>query len=63
MKNFLVSHPSYSLDLALNDFHIFPKLKDHLGGQRFETDGELQDAVTKFVNRLAADFFEAGFQK
>lgn len=58
----LVSHPPYSPDLAPNDFHLFPKLKNCLGGQRFQTDGELQDAVTKFLNGLAAEFFEVGFQ-
>lgn len=57
----LVSHPPYSPNLALKDFHLFSKL--NLGGQRFETGGELQDAVTKFVNGLTADFFEVDFQK
>lgn len=59
----LVEHAPYSPDLAPSDFHLFPKLKQHLGGQRFETDEELQEAVTKFLHGLAADFFEAGFQK
>ena len=53
----VIAHPSYSP----NDFHLFPKLKEHLGGQRFETDKELQ--VSKFLNGLAAEFFEAGMQK
>ncbi|KAL4712503.1 hypothetical protein ACJJTC_007519 [Scirpophaga incertulas] len=37
--------------------------QQYLGGQRFETDEEVQEAVTKFLHGLAADLFEAGFQK
>ncbi|GBO39036.1 hypothetical protein AVEN_42412-1 [Araneus ventricosus] len=29
-------HPAYSPDLATNDFHIFPELKNWLGGQSFQ---------------------------
>jgi hypothetical protein len=31
-------HPAYSPDLAPSDFHLFPKLKEFLGGKRMETD-------------------------
>ena len=34
--DFLVlPHPPYSPDLAPSDFHLFPKLKEHLKGERF----------------------------
>ena len=59
---YILQHAPYSPDLAPSDFHLFPKLKQHLSGQRFETDEELQEAVTTFLNGLAADFFAAGFQ-
>nr|CAH7746809.1 unnamed protein product [Callosobruchus chinensis] len=36
----LLDHAPYSPDLAPSDFHLFPKLKQHLGGQRFSTDEE-----------------------
>jgi histone-lysine N-methyltransferase SETMAR len=28
----VLSHPPYSSDLAPSDFHLFPKLKEHLAG-------------------------------
>ena len=59
----LLDHAPYSPDLAPSDFHLFPKLKQHLGGQRFSTDEEVKEAVTKYIGGLAAEFFEAGFQK
>jgi histone-lysine N-methyltransferase SETMAR len=31
-------HPPYSPDLAPSDFHLFPKLKEHLRGQYFGSD-------------------------
>ncbi|GFR67681.1 transposase [Elysia marginata] len=31
-------HPPYSPDLAPSDFFLFPKLKDYLKGNRYETD-------------------------
>jgi hypothetical protein len=37
----LLLHPLYSPDLASSDFHLFPKLKILLGGQRFSTMEEL----------------------
>ena len=59
----LLDHAPYSPDLAPSDFHLFPKLKQHLGGQRFNTDEEVKEAVCKFIDGLAAEFFEEGFQK
>ncbi|KAK3796147.1 hypothetical protein RRG08_018148 [Elysia crispata] len=45
----LLEHPRYSPDLAPCDFHLFPKMKEHLRGQRFETEEDIVQA-TKFVN-------------
>lgn len=59
----LLAHAPYSPDLAPSDFHLFLKLKQHLGGQRFNTDEEVKEAVSKFIDGLAAEFFEEGFQK
>ena len=38
---------AYSPDLAPNDFH--------LGRQRFNTDEEVKEAVSKFIDELAAE--------
>jgi len=58
----LVKHAPYSPDVAPSDFHWFPKLKQSLGGQHFKTEEDVQQAVTTFLNGLAAEFFETGFQ-
>jgi histone-lysine N-methyltransferase SETMAR len=41
----VLDHPPYSPDLAPSDFNLFGPLKKHLGGRRFATDGEVQQAV------------------
>jgi transposase len=46
-------HPAYSPDLAPSDFHLFPKLKECLGGRRFKRDEEVKDAVKEWLNGLA----------
>ncbi|GFS16633.1 transposase [Elysia marginata] len=38
-------HPLYSPDLAPRDFFLFPKLKDYLRGNRYETDEDVKNAV------------------
>jgi histone-lysine N-methyltransferase SETMAR len=48
-------HPAYSSDLAPSDFHLFPKLKEFLGGRRFKSDEEMKDAVKEWLNGLAAE--------
>ncbi|KAA5582499.1 hypothetical protein F3H14_37350, partial [Pseudomonas aeruginosa] len=40
LKYDLLSHPPYSPDIAPSDFHLFPKLKSFLGGQKFATNDE-----------------------
>ncbi|GBN67951.1 hypothetical protein AVEN_53103-1 [Araneus ventricosus] len=47
-------HPAYSPDLATRDFHLFPELKNWLGGQSFQKNGEIQSNVK------ARTFFEEG---
>jgi len=59
----VVPHPPYSLDLAKSDYHLFPKLKDHLSGMKFQSDDEVKEEVTKFLNGLAAEFFVEVRQK
>jgi len=43
----VLPHPPYSPDLAPSYFHLFPKLKEHLKGQRFSCDEEVKSAVRK----------------
>ena len=39
-----LEHPPYTPDLALSDFFLFPKMKEHLAGKRFANDENLKDA-------------------
>jgi histone-lysine N-methyltransferase SETMAR len=56
----VLDHPPYSPDLASSDFHLFGPLQKHLGGRRFATDGEVQQAVMSWYQALDTDFFYAG---
>jgi histone-lysine N-methyltransferase SETMAR len=56
-------HPAYSPDLDPSDFHLFPKLKEFLGGRRFKSDEEVKDAVKECLNGLAAEVYDEGIQK
>lgn len=60
---FLNIHPPYSLALAPSDFHVFPKLKDFLGGSSYESDEELKESVGEWFNNLAATEYADGIEK
>ena len=55
----IVPHPSYSRDLALCDFWLFPKLT----GCRYDTIDEMKGAVTKVIDTLTQKDFHGAFQK
>ncbi|GBL80513.1 hypothetical protein AVEN_225214-2 [Araneus ventricosus] len=59
----LFHHPPYSPDLSPSDFHLFLKMKEFLGGKRFESDEELENAVTTWRNELAAEEYDMGILK
>lgn len=42
----ILQHPVYSPDLAPSNYHVFPALKDHFGGHKFQNDDETKTAVT-----------------
>ncbi|GJQ72316.1 hypothetical protein Trydic_g3404 [Trypoxylus dichotomus] len=41
----LVEHPSYSSDLVLSDYRLFPKLKEHMRGIRFPSNNNVTCAI------------------
>ncbi|GBN54584.1 Histone-lysine N-methyltransferase SETMAR, partial [Araneus ventricosus] len=55
-------HLAYSPDLAKSDFHLFPELKNWLGGQSFQKNEEIQSKVKEHLTSLAAMFFEEGIE-
>ncbi|XP_071454407.1 histone-lysine N-methyltransferase SETMAR-like [Hetaerina americana] len=59
----IFNHPPYSPDLVPIDFHLFPDLEKWLGGQSFQTNGELQTNVKTYLNSLAATFYGKGIVK
>ena len=53
-----VPHCPYSPDVAPCDFWLFPKLR----GCRYETIGEMKEAVTKDIDTLSQKDFDGAFQ-
>lgn len=45
-------HPAYSPDVAICDFWLFGKLKDHLKGTNFQTENELFESVVNFLDSI-----------
>lgn len=60
LKYDLLPHPPYSPDLAPSDFHLFPKLKTFLGGQKFDTNDEVIAAVEEHFAGLERNHFMEG---
>ena len=59
----IITHPPYSPDLAPCDYHLFPKLKEHLAGRRFSDNDEVKVAVQRFLIDMAVSWYDMGIQK
>ncbi|GFW71542.1 mariner Mos1 transposase [Trichonephila clavipes] len=57
------SHPPYSPDLTLSDFHLFQRMKNWLATQRFDDDKELRVRVTEWLRSQAEEFYDKVFSK
>jgi len=57
----ILPHSPYSPDLAPSDYHLFPKLKEHLGGMHFHTNHEVKEEVFRFL-RGFLDFMTWGYK-
>ncbi|XP_046562536.1 histone-lysine N-methyltransferase SETMAR-like [Haliotis rubra] len=53
----ILPHPPYSPDLAPTDYHLFPNVKKHHRGRRFEDDHELTTAVETWIQDQEKDFY------
>ncbi|CAH1995837.1 unnamed protein product [Acanthoscelides obtectus] len=58
----LLDHPPYSPDLSPNDFFTFPKIKNRLRGQRFQSPEEAVDAFKNAVLDLSANEWNKCFE-
>jgi histone-lysine N-methyltransferase SETMAR len=52
----ILPHPPYSPHLALSDFHLFPKMKNHLRGQCFHSNEDVQNEVKEWLRAQDAFF-------
>ena len=59
----IIDHLPYSPDLAPSDYHLFPNLKNYLGGRKFLNDEELKTAVDFFLRKSAGEWYEEGIKK
>jgi histone-lysine N-methyltransferase SETMAR len=57
----IIPHPPYSPDLAICDFWIFPRLKDHLRGAKFESRSAIGSAVYQYFKQCPKTFFVDAF--
>ena len=56
-----LQHPPYSPDFAICDFFLFPTVKDHLRGWKFESREELGTAITKALRKVTRDGLQLVF--
>ncbi|UYV68502.1 hypothetical protein LAZ67_5004526 [Cordylochernes scorpioides] len=66
LENFkweIFTHPPYSPELALSDFHLFPALKLHLGGKHFTNDDEVQAEANHWLRRQDTAWYNSGIKK
>ena len=59
----LLPHPPYSPDLAPCNYFLFPKLKYHLSGRRYNSRNALGSAVYQFLMGVPIEEYEKCFQK
>ena len=52
-----LDHPSYSLDMALSDYHLFPGLKKQLKGRHFLSDTEVIVTTETWLDGQPSEFF------
>lgn len=57
----IIAHPPYSLNLAISDFHLFPRLKDRLRGTKFEDDEGVKLLLMIFHATKMKIFFHKEF--
>ncbi|KAL4092295.1 hypothetical protein QTP88_026820 [Uroleucon formosanum] len=59
----VIPHPPYNQDLAPCDFFLFPKLKEHLKGTKFNSDEKVKAEVKRWFNAQPEEFYLNGISK
>ena len=52
--------PSYSLDLAPSDYHLFPSLENHLNGRTFDSNEAVKNELIHFFACMNQTFYDSG---
>ncbi|CAK9800097.1 Mariner Mos1 transposase [Anthophora quadrimaculata] len=58
-----MSHPSYSSDLALSDYHSFRSLQNSLNGKTFTNDDDVKSHLVEFFADNDQKFYDCGIMK
>jgi hypothetical protein len=58
-----LNHPPYLPDLSPPDCFLFPKVKLHLRGARYDTVEGIQKAVTDQLDKISAEEFSSAVKK
>ena len=58
----VLEHPAYSPDLALNDFFLFPKIKEILKGRHFDDTDDIRSNTTAALKAIPQNQFENCFE-
>lgn len=58
-----LDHPAYSPDIAMCDFWLFGKMKDHLKGKCFSTQKELFDEVRQLLKSIETSEIQAMYEE
>ncbi|UYV78162.1 hypothetical protein LAZ67_16000325 [Cordylochernes scorpioides] len=59
---FTMPHPSYSPDLAPNDFFLFPRMKSVPKGHRFDTVNAIKEKSLNVLRSITSNEFSGCFQ-
>jgi [histone H3]-lysine36 N-dimethyltransferase SETMAR len=59
----VIPHPPYRPNLAPCDFFLFPKLKEHLKGTKFNSDEKIKAEVKQWFNAQPKEFYLNGISK
>jgi transposase len=55
----VLAHPPYSPDLTPCDYWLFSHVKEHLRGKQFNSEDDINAAVTASLKRLTKDEYRA----
>ena len=58
----VLEHPAYSLDLAPNDFYLFPKIKEILKGRNFDDTDDIRSNTTAASKAIPQNQFQNCFE-